>query len=314
MATHIHTFQSIRVHNYGGPEQLQLEQFQHPELQAGEVLVRVHAAGVNPIDWKIRQGMLKDFIPTQFPYTPGADIAGTIDEIGPDVTEFQIGQAVFGQSTKGAYTEYAVAAVRSLALKPQALSFDEAAAIPIGATTAWQGLFDHGKLEEGQQVLIQGGAGGVGLFAVQFAKWKGAHVLATASQSNLEFVRGLGAEQVIDYTATSVGNAVHDVDLVYDTVGGESLNSSIQALKQGGTLITIAGPPDEQKAKAKNINVASFSAQINAELLATIAQLIDEGKVKVTLAKIFSLNDAKQAHQLSQSGHGRGRIVLHITD
>lgn len=312
--THTHIFQSIRVHNYGGPEQLQLEQIQHPDLQTGEVLVRVHAAGVNPIDWKIRQGMMKDFMPTQFPYTPGVDIAGVIAEIGPGDTEFQIGQAVYGQSTQGAYSEYSIASVKALALKPRTLSFDEAAAIPVGATTAWQGLFDYAKLEAGQQVLIQGGAGGVGLFAVQFTRWKGAHVQAIASRSNVDFVRSLGAEKVIDYTATSVADAAHDVDMVYDTVGGAALDSSIQVLKEGGTLISIAGLPDEQKVKEKNIRVVSFSAQVNSKLLETFAQLIDEGKIKVIIAKIFPLSQAKQAHELSQSGHGRGRIVLHIAD
>jgi NADPH:quinone reductase-like Zn-dependent oxidoreductase len=311
----VHTFQSIRVHNYGGAEQLQLEQVQpHIELQAGEVLVRVHAAGINPIDWKIRQGLLKDFWPVQFPYTPGLDIAGVIVEVGPGVTEFQTGQEVFGQSATGAYTEYAVASVKALAIKPQTLSFDEAAAIPVGATTAWQGLFDYGKLAAGQRILIQGAAGGVGLFAVQFAKWKGAHVTATASHANVDFVRSLGADTVIDYTTTSVANAVHDVDLVYDAVGGETLDSSVQALKQGGTLITIAGPPDQEKVAKKNIQVASFSAQVNSELLHTFAQLVAEGKTKVVIAKVFPLNEAQQAHELSQSGHGRGRIILHIAD
>jgi NADPH:quinone reductase-like Zn-dependent oxidoreductase len=309
-----HSSQSIRVHSYGGPEQLQLEQVQTPELQEGEVLIHVHAAGVNPVDWKIREGYLKDFLHLQFPYTPGLDLSGIIEEVGPGVTTFQKGQAVFGQSTQGTYTEYAVASVQNLALKPERLSFDEAATIPVGAVTAWQGLFDHGNLEKGQRVLIQGAAGGVGLFAVQFAKWKGAHVIATASQANIDFVRSLGAETVIDYTSTSVADAVHDVDLVYDTVGGESLTSSVQAVKQGGTLVTIAGQPNAEKVQERNINVIGFSAQSNSELLDTIAQLIDEGQVKVTIARTFPLSATRQAHELSQSGHGRGRIVLHIAD
>src|SRR5437879_4603973 len=302
------TMQAILVHNYGGPEQLKLEEVQRPEPQAGEVLVRVHAAGVNPADWKIRQGLLKDVMPVQFPYIPGLDLAGVVEEVGPGVTAFQKGQAVFGQSTKGTYAEYTTASGETLALKPKTLNFDEAAAIPVGATTAWQALFDHGGLQAGQRVLIQGAAGGVGSFAVQFARWKGAHVIGTASTSNVDFVRSLGAETVIDYTSTPVEQAVHDVDLVLDTVGGKTLESSLQAVKRGGTLVTIAGQPPEEKVKERGVRVAWFSARVSSKLLQTFAQLIDEGQVKVPIGRVFPLRDARQAHELSQSGHGRGRI------
>ncbi len=307
------SIQTIRVHNYGGPEQLTLEQIERPVAREGEVLVRVHAAGVNPVDWKIRQGFLKDFRPMQFPYIPGVDIAGVIEEVGQGVTAFQKGQAVYGQGM-GAYTEYAVASVSTIALKPQKLSFDEAATIPVGATTAWQGLFDYGKLEAGQRVLIQGAAGGVGLFAVQFARWKGAHVIGTASRANVDFVRSLGAETVVDYTTTAVEQVVHDVDLVFDGVGGNALPSSVQALKRGGTLVTIAGQPPAELVKERDVHVESFSARVSSELLQTFAQLIDSGEVKVAVATTFPLSEARQAHQLSQSGHGQGRIVLHIAD
>jgi NADPH:quinone reductase-like Zn-dependent oxidoreductase len=308
------TMQAILVHNYGGPEQLKLEQVQRPEPQAGEVLVRVYAAGVNQVDWKIRQGWMKDFRPMQFPYIPGVDLAGVVEKLGPGVSAFQQGQAVFGQSAKGAYAEYTTASVETLALKPKTLNFDEAAAIPVGATTAWQGLFDHGELQAGQRVLIQGAAGGVGMFAVQFARWKGAHVIGTTSTSNVDFVRSLGAETVIDYTSTPVLKAVHDVDLVLDTVGAKTLESSLQALKRGGTLVTIAGQPPEEKVRERGVRVASFAARVSRELLQTFAQLIDEGQVKVFVGARFPLRDAQRAHELSESGHGRGRIVLHIAD
>ncbi|HLX39534.1 MAG TPA: NADP-dependent oxidoreductase, partial [Ktedonobacteraceae bacterium] len=206
------TINAIQVHNYGDADQLRLEQIPVPEPQEGEVLVRVHAAGVNPMDWKIRSGMLKNFMPATFPYAPGADLAGVVAKIGPGVTAFQPGQAVFGRSSKGSYAEYSIAPASTLALKPSSLSYDEAATIAVGATTAWQGLFDHGKLQSGQRVLILGGAGGVGLFAVQFARWKGARVVSTASTRNVDFVRSLGAETVVDYTTTAVENVVHDVD------------------------------------------------------------------------------------------------------
>jgi len=308
------TIQAVRVHQYGGPEELKLERIQRPEPQAGEVLIHVHAAGVNPVDWKIRQGWMKDFRPMPLPYIPGLDLAGTVEETGPGVTAFQKGQAVFGQSPKGVYTEYTTAPVERLALKPKTLSFDEAATVPVGATTAWQGIFDHGALQPGQRVLIQGAAGGVGMFAVQFARWKGAHVIGTTSTANLGFVRSLGAETVIDYTSMPVEQAAHDMDLVFDAVGGKTLESSLRVLKRGGTLVTIAGQPPEEKVRELGVRVASFSAQVSSELLQTFAQLIDEGQVKVAIAEKFPLSEARQAHERSQSGHGRGRIVLHIVD
>jgi NADPH:quinone reductase-like Zn-dependent oxidoreductase len=308
------TIQAVRIHQYGGSEELKLERIPRPEPQEGEVLIRVHAAGVNPVDWKIRAGWFKDFRPMQFPYIPGLDLAGTVEEVGPGVTAFQKGQAVYGQSLKGVYAEYTTAPVERLALKPKTLSFDEAAAVPVGATTAWQGIFDHGGLQAGQRILIQGAAGGVGLFAVQFARWKGAHVIGTTSTANLDFVRSLGAETVIDYTATSVEQAAHDVDLVFDAVGGKTLESSLQVLKRGGTLVTIAGQPPEEKVRELGVRVAWFSAQVSSELLHTFAQLIDEGQVKVVIAEKFPLSETRQAHERSQHGHGRGRIVLHIAD
>ena len=307
------TISAIQVHAYGDADQLKLEQIARPVPQAGEVLVRVHAAGVNPIDWKIRSGALKDFYPVTFPYIPGADLAGVVAEVGPDVTAFQVGQEVFGRSSHGSYTEYGIASATALAHKSKSLSIDEAATLPVGATTAWQGLFDHGNLQAGQRVLILGGAGGVGLFAVQFAHWKGARVISTASTQNVDFVRSLGAETVVDYTKTNVTDEIHDVDLVFDTVGGTALAGVWPTVKRGGTLITIAGQPDEAKAKELDVHAGRFSAQVSSELLGTFAQLIDEGHVKATVGKTFPLSEASQAQQLSQSGHGRGRIVLQVS-
>src|SRR5712691_9910410 len=218
---------AIQVHRYGGPEQLKLEEKPRPEPSSGEVLLRVHAAGVNPIDWKIRQGLLKDFQPVTFPYTPGIEVAGVVEEVGSGVTAFEIGQAVMGQIASGAYAEYLTIPVEALARKPESLSFAEAAAVPVGARTAWRTLFDHGGLTAGQRVLIVGAAGGVGLWAVQLAKWKGAQVIGTASTANLEFVRSLGADRVVDYTTTPVESAVQEVDLVLDGVGGETLMGSL---------------------------------------------------------------------------------------
>ena len=306
------TMAAIQVHAYGGADQLILDHIPRPEPQEGEVLVRVHAAGVNPIDWKIREGLLKDFAPMHFPYVPGTEIAGVVEQVGPGVTSVQVGQEVFGRSAHGSYAEYAVVPTQFLALKPASLSFGEAATIPVGATTAWQGLFDHGHLQPGQRVLILGGAGGVGLFAVQFARWKGAQVISTASARNVEFVRSLGAETVIDYATTRIADAVQDVDLVLDTVGGDAFASGWPALKRGGTFVTIAGQPDEAQARERGVQAARFSAGVSGELLSTFARLIDEGHVKVIVGATFPLSEARQAQERSQGGHGRGRIILQL--
>lgn len=305
------TMRVIQIHSYGGPEVLKIEEKARPEPQMGEVLLRVYAAGVNPIDWKIRQGLMKASMPVTFPYTPGIEVAGVVEEVGPGVTAFKRGQAVLAQTREGAYAEYITIPVEALALKPQTLSFAEAATIPVGATTAWRALFDHGGLTAGQRVLIQGAAGGVGLFAVQLAKWKGAQVIGTASTANLDFVHGLGADAVVDYTTTSVEDIAQDVDVVLDGVGGKTLSSSLAALRQGGTLISIVGPPPQEEAQARGVR-AMMSRGAASVPLQMLTQLINEGHLKVTAGKTFPLSDVQQAHEYSRSGHGRGRIVLQI--
>lgn len=305
------TMQAIQVHAYGDTDQLSLEVVARPAPQEGEVLVRVHAAGVNPIDWKVRQGLRKQFLPMQFPYIPGMEIAGVVEEVGVGVTTLQIGQAVYGRSKTGAYAEYAIAAEQMLAAKPHTVSFDEAATIPVGATTAWQGLFDTGKLEAGQRVLIQGAAGGVGLFAVQLASQRGAHVIATTSGANVEFVRSLGAEVVIDYTTTSLVEAAQDVDCVFDTVG-ETLETSLQVLKRGGILVALSGQPPAEQARARGVQVSATHTLIGSDLLGQLARLVDEGQLRPVIRDTFPLSQTGQAHALGQQGHGRGRIVLHI--
>ena len=307
------TMRTIHIHSYGGPEQLKLEEKPRPAPSSGEVLVRVYAAGVNPIDWKIRQGLMKNFQPVTFPFTPGIELAGVVAAIGPGVTAFEIGQAVLGQVAAGAYAEYVPVPVEALALKPETLSFIEAAAFPVGATTAWRTLFDNGGLTPGQRVLIQGAAGGVGLFAVQLAKWKGAQVIGTASTANLEFVRSLGADTVVDYTTTPVESVVQDVDLVLDGVGAATLSSSLAALRHGGTLISIAGLPSAEQAQARGVHAMMSRGQASVPL-ETLTRLVDEGHLKVPAGKTFPLSEVQQAHEYSQSGHGRGRIVLRVVE
>jgi NADPH:quinone reductase-like Zn-dependent oxidoreductase len=310
-----HTMQAIRFHDYGGPDKLVMEQVPMPEPGPGVVLVRVHAAGVNPVDWKIRAGWMREFRPIPLPSGTGRDFAGTIEAVGPGVSGFSKGQAVYGMASTGSYAQYALASVNDIALKPERLSFDEAASVPIGGVTAWRALFDAAKLTAGQQILVQGAAGGVGLFAVQLASWKGAHVTGTASGANQEFVRSLGAEKVIDYQKTQVSDAVHDMDVVLDCVGGDVLAQSYQLARRGGILVTIAGRPDDNMAQPRGIRATSVGpASEAAGFLRQLGDLLQSGEIKPYVGKVLLLDQAAQAQALSETGHGRGHIVLHVAD
>ncbi|MGH2498424.1 MAG: NADP-dependent oxidoreductase [Ktedonobacteraceae bacterium] len=312
------TMRTVHFYAYGGPEQLVVEDVPRPEPQAGEVLVRVYAAGVNPIDWKIRKGMFKNFRPVPLPFTPGSELAGTVELLGLGVTAFQKGQAVYGRGARGAYAEYAVISADSLAQKPHNISFDQAASVPIGARTAWMALFNLADLQAGQQVLVHGAAGGVGNYAVQLAHWKGAHVIGTASFNNLEFVRSLGAETVIDYNTTPFEHVAHDVDVVIDTIGSEIQDRSWSLIKPGGILVAIGHPPAEDMAAKYGVRTASTVLEqrtplrISTEPLLAISDLIESGLLLPQVGKIFPIEEAAQAQILSETGHGRGRIVLHI--
>ncbi len=302
------TMRAIRVNDYGGPEVLALEQVPRPELKPGEVLIRVRAAGVNPVDWKRRSGLYKQAMPLSFPWTPGLEGAGIIESTGADVTTFRKGQEIYG-FIMGAYAEYAVAAEGDLRLKPAHLTFEQAASVPVGALTAWQSVIEVAQVQAGQRVLVHGAAGGVGLYAVQFARWKGAHVIGTASAGNLDFVRSLGAESAIDYKATPFEKVIHDMDVVMDTVGGDVIERSWQVLRPNGVLVTVAGrlPPDAGKAQGIR---AMNGGRAPAEKLSQISELFESEQITPVVGRVFPLAEARQAHELSQTGHGRGRIVL----
>ena len=300
------TMQAVHVHDYGGADQLKLEHTPRPEPKAGEVLVRLKAAGVNPADWKSRNGMYKAYRPLTFPWTPGLEGAGVVEAVGPGVTDFKPGDEVFG-TINSSYAEYAVAPAAELALKPKALSFDEAASVPMGALTGW-GAVEAADIKPGQRVFVQGAAGGVGLFAAQLARAKGATVIGTASAVNLDFVRSLGVE-AIDYDAAPFETVVHDVDVVIDTVGGEVLQRSWDVLKPGGLLVSIAGRATEEEAKAKGKQF-KFVGRAPASNLAHIAELITTGKLTPAIQATFSLAEAVAAQNLCETGHGRGRIIL----
>jgi NADPH:quinone reductase-like Zn-dependent oxidoreductase len=311
---------AIRIHNYGGPEVLQYEDAPRPKPQAGEVVVRVHAAGVNPIDWKVREGYMKDFWPHEFPLIPGWDLSGVVEEIGPGPAaagRFKKGDEVYSvpdASRDGAYAEYIVVRESELALKPKSLHHVRAAAVPLAAVTAWQALFDAGQLKRGQRVLIHGGSGGVGHVAVQLAKWKGAHVLATASTKNQELLRELGVDEPIDYTKQKFEDVARDVDLVLDLIGGETQERSWSVLKKGGVLLSLVQPPSVEKAKALGVRAAFVAGHPSGAQLAEIVNIIDSGKLAPVINRILPLSEARRAHELSQSGHTHGKIVLRISN
>lgn len=305
----IRTFRAHRFHKYGGSENLIVESIAAPELKPDELLIEVHYAGVNPVDWKIRSGYLKDFMPVPLPFIPGSDVSGVVVETGSGVANFKKGQAVFGIAN-GSYAEYAVASSSGVVLKPEGLSFELAATIPLGALTAWKAVEDAG-VKSGQAVAILGAAGGVGAFAVQFARLKGAKVIGTCSTDNVEYLRTLGVEKVVDYKKTSIEAEIRDADVVIDLVGGDSLEKAYGLAKVGGVLVTIAGQVSEEKAKARGIR-ALGSGRGPLELMEKISELAAAGTLRTEAGRIFPFAEAKAAQDLSQTGHGRGRILLKV--
>ena len=308
---------AVRVHNYGGPEVLRFEDAPRPAPGSGELLIRVYAASVNPLDWKVRAGYMKDYIPLPLPFTPGWDVSGVVEAVGSGVTKFKKGDEVYARPDitahgNGAYAEYVVAKETETALKPKSIDHVHATTIPVGAVTAWRALFDAAGLKEGQKVLIHGAAGGVGSFAVQLAKWKGAHVIGTASSRNQAFLKELGVDEPVDYEKSRFEDVVHDVDVVFDPIGGETQKRSWKALKKGGILVSIVAPPSEEEAKKYGARSAFLSAKGGSSLLAELATLVDSGKIKPIVEKVLPLSEARQAHELNETGHARGKIVLKV--
>ena len=309
------TMKAVRVHEYGGPEVLKYENAPRPRPVAGEVLVRIHAAGVNPVDWKVRAGHYKDVIAYPMPMIPGWDVSGVVEATGPNVTRLKKGDEVYGQPDvvrNGTYAEFAVVPESELALKPTSIDHVHAASVPIAALTAWQGLFDVGGLRTGEKVLIHGAAGGIGSFAVQLARWKGALITATASGRNQEFLRNLGADQAIDYEKTRFDRLVCDVDVVFDTIGGDTLKHSWKVLKKGGILVSTVETPSAEEAAAHGVRAAMVSMQVDPDQLAEIAKLVDSGMLRPIVEAVFPLKEARHAQELSQTGHARGKIVLKV--
>jgi NADPH:quinone reductase-like Zn-dependent oxidoreductase len=304
---------AIRLQQYGGPEQLRYEDAPTPKPSPGQVLVRVQAASVNPFDFKLASGAFKQMMPITFPFTPGGDFAGVIESVGAGVTELERGDAVFGNSPGGgSYAELVTARTSTIAARPAKLAPIDAAAVGVAAQTAWQALFDEGRLERGQTVLIHGAAGGVGTFAVQLAHWKGARVIATGSAEHVEYLRSLGADQPVDYRATPFDSVAKGVDLVLDLVGGETQKRSYAVIKPNGRLLSTVQPPSQEEASKHKVSASFVSMQPSDKRLNQLADLLASGAIKSVVTKRYPLAQAADAWKEQMSGHRRGKIVLEV--
>ncbi|SEK72920.1 NADPH:quinone reductase [Carnobacterium iners] len=307
---------AIVIENYGGKEQLKETQIENPKANEKQVVVEVKATSINPIDWKLREGYLQQMMDWPFPIILGWDVAGIISEVGKEVTEWKVGDKVFARpdTTRfGTYAEFTVVDQHLLAEIPANISFEEAAAVPLAGLTAWQALFDHGKLKKGETVLIHAGAGGVGTYAIQLAKNIGAKVITTASEKNHDLLVELGADQVIDYKTEKFVDILDGVDLVLDTMGGEIQNESFKVLKPAtGRMISIVGLADEEVRKQYDVEFESIWLDPNGQELAEIANLMSAGKVKSIIGAQFPLTQKGiyDAHELSETHHALGKIVI----
>lgn len=308
---------AVVLRKYGNANNLSYEEVERPSPKDDEILIKVRASAVNPVDWKIRDGLLGEMFGLKLPLILGCEIAGKIEDAGADVKKFKTGDEVFGYislARNGGYAEFVIAKESEIVKKPQDIDFENAVAIPVGALTSWQAILGAAKLESGQKILIHGAAGGVGSMAVQLAKTKGAYVLATASGKNEEFVKDLGADEIIDYTQTKFETVARDVDVVFDTIGGDTQERSFQVLKKGGFLVSTVSPPSQDSAEKFGIKAEMISVQPNAEQLAEITKLVETGKVKTHVETVLPLSEVKKAHELSESGHTRGKIVLSVAE
>jgi NADPH:quinone reductase-like Zn-dependent oxidoreductase len=306
---------AIRIHSYGGADVLVWEDAPMPAFGDDDVMIRVVATSVNPVDWKFREGHLKGIIPPRFPLILGWDVSGIVEKVGAKATGFSEGDAVFSRPDilrDGTYAEYVAVRASEVAKKPATLSHIEAATLPLTGITAWEVLVTTAKLSTGQRVLIHGGSGGVGTLAIQLAKIRGAHVTTTCSARNADLVRSLGADEVIDYRTQDFSTLVRDMDVVFDTMGGEVQEKSWSVLKPGGMLASISATPSPDRAKAEGKRATFVFIKPDAAVLATLADLVDTGQLRPVVGAEFTLRDMARAHAWSQDGKGNGKIAIYV--
>jgi len=308
---------AAQIKSYGGVEVIEInENAPAPVPTENQILVEVYAAGVNPVDWKIREGFLKEMIPLNFPATLGGDFAGKVSALGEGVVDFQIGDEVFGQASTmhgGSFAEFAIASTSSASSKPKNTDYTTAAALPLAGVSAVQAVIDHINLASGQKILIHGGAGGIGSMAIQIAKNLGAFVATTVSANDVDYAKKMGADSVIDYKSQKFEDVVKDFDAVFDTAGGDNPKRSVSIIKKGGILVSMAGGVDEELAKTHGITAISQMTQITKARLEKLSEFIDSG-VKVNVEKIFPLSEAAQALDYLKNTPPKGKIVLKIKD
>src|SRR5436190_7917782 len=311
------TMKAVVIHEYGGPEVLKYEDVPQPEPKQDQLRIRVIAAGVNPVDGMIRSGMLDKEGRRTFPIILGGDISGVVEKVGSKITKFKSGDPVFAYvslDNSGGYAQYALVTEREAAPKPRALIYVEAAAVPIVALTAWQALIDTAKLKAGQTVLIHGGSGGVGSFAIQIAKAHGAKVIATASTANQGLLKQLGADVAIDDPKQNFENVAKDVDVVLDSIGKDTLARSYGVVKKGGIIVSLVARPDPAELEKHGIRGEALSVDPNSDELSEIGKLIDEKKINVIVSQTFPLSEARKAQEQVATGHTRGKIVLKVAE
>src|SRR5436309_6420478 len=304
------TMKAVVGHQSGGPEVLKYEDAPRPQPKDDDILIRVIAAGVNPVDVFIREGRI-----SRVPFIPGMDVAGVVEQAGNKVTTFKRGDAVYAYLSfeeQGGYAEFAVANQDHAALKPRSIDFEKAAAVPLAATTAWQALVEKAGLSAGQTVLIHGGSGGVGSFAVQIAKARGAKVIATASSANQDLLKQLGVDQPIDYTTTKFQDVVKDVDVVLNCVRADTLPASYGVVKKSGVIVSITGDPDPAECYKHGIRCSGLMAHPDADVLEELTKLIEANKITPIVSQTFPLAEAAKAHQQIETRHTRGKIVLRV--
>lgn len=303
---------------YGGPDVLEIRDVPGPTPGDAQLLVRVHAASINPFDITIMSGMFKDMMPLSFPTTPGGDFAGVVTAVGKGVIDFAVGDKVYGSANRvnggsGSFAEQAVANAANTALKPKNITFVEAAALPLVGASAVQALEEHIKLKHGQKILIHGGAGGIGHIAIQLAKVIGAYVATTVGTRDVVFAKELGADEVIDYRTQIFETVLTDFDAVFDMVGGEVATKSFRVLKRGGILVSMLGQPDEELAKKHGVTAMGQGTKTDTQHLQRLTELVDSGKIKVHVEKTFPLEQVRAAFHFKEDGHPRGKVVLKIT-
>jgi len=310
------TMKAVQINAFGDQSVLELNDIGIPTPASNEVLIKVKSAAVNPVDWKIREGYLQAMLNHTLPLTLGWDVSGEVVAAGDQVNHLKVGDAVYSRpeiSKNGSYAEYMIAVADEVAIKPSALTWQEAAGVPLAALTAWQSLYELAKLEAGERVLIHAGSGAVGQFAIQLAKLRGAYVYTTTSSKNTSLVKSLGADEAIDYHQEDF-SALKDIDVVFDTIGGETLANSWKTLKKGGRLVSICDNPDEAAAAEHGVSAFFCFVQPSHEQLGHLTELANAGKLKVNIDSEFGLDEVAKAHERSESGRAQGKIIIKVSE